>query len=239
MGTTTSSHVTAIPAAGPEEAAEHFERLLALETDCWDVHESMKDGAPDFVLLHVNGDRAGFDAGHVPGATFMHHSTINESTLAPYPAATLFVVYCAGLALQRRRPGRCPPGVARVADPEDDRRQDRVAGRRLRTDHILTDPEGRGLYSRQPAARSTPEPRGASTTEAAVERARCRDHLAAHLQLGRARCVSAGTTTRWMPRSSPASTCTSSGRSTSRARPTRCTATPMSSSACCCRGACC
>ncbi len=81
MGMKTTSHVTEIPAAFPEEAAAHFERLLALETDCWDVHEAMKDGAPDFVLLHVNGDRAGFDSGHVPGATFMHHST---STRRPW-----------------------------------------------------------------------------------------------------------------------------------------------------------
>ena len=95
MTVKTSSHVTEMPAAAPEEAAAHFERLLAFETDCWDVHESMKDG-PDFVLLHVNGDQAGFDAGHVPGATFMHHSTINEVTLAPYSDSTLFVVYCAG-----------------------------------------------------------------------------------------------------------------------------------------------
>ena len=92
----TPSCVSEIPAAASEEAAAHFERLLALETDCWDVHESMKDGPGDFVLLHVNGDRAGFDAGHVPGATFMHHSTINQQTLEPYPADTLFVVYCAG-----------------------------------------------------------------------------------------------------------------------------------------------
>ncbi len=95
MSTKTSS-VSEIPAASPAVAAEHFERLLALETDCWDVHEAMKDGPPDFVLLHVNGDQAGFDAGHVPGAIFMHHSTMNEQTLAPYPVDTLFVVYCAG-----------------------------------------------------------------------------------------------------------------------------------------------
>ena len=96
MGTATVSHVSEIPAAAPEVAAAHFERLLALETDCWDVHESMQDGSGDFVLLHVNGDQAGFDAGHVPGATFMHHSTIDGQTLASYPDDTLFVVYCAG-----------------------------------------------------------------------------------------------------------------------------------------------
>ena len=49
------SHVTATPPAPPSEAAEHFARKLALETDCWDVHESMKDGPLDFVLLDVRG----------------------------------------------------------------------------------------------------------------------------------------------------------------------------------------
>ncbi len=88
--------VTTIPAAPSDIALAHFERLLSLETDCWDVHESMSSGDPDFVLLHVNGDQAGFDAGHVPGATFFHHSTMNKETLAPYPSDTVFVVYCSG-----------------------------------------------------------------------------------------------------------------------------------------------
>ena len=90
------SHVTAIPAASPEVAAAHFEQLLSVETDCWDVHASMAEGDPDFVLLHVNGDQAGFDAGHVPGARFFHHSTISEETLAEFDDDTVFVVYCAG-----------------------------------------------------------------------------------------------------------------------------------------------
>ena len=32
-----TSHVTAMPPAAPSEAATHFARRLALETDCWDV----------------------------------------------------------------------------------------------------------------------------------------------------------------------------------------------------------
>ncbi len=96
MSAPTSSPVTEIPPADPDEAAMHFERLLSLETDCWDVQESIKNGTDDFILLHVNGDEAGFDAGHVPGAIFMHHSTISTETLARYPEDTLFVVYCAG-----------------------------------------------------------------------------------------------------------------------------------------------
>ena len=92
----TQSHVTRIPPADSPSAAAHFEALLAYETDCWDVHASMADGDPDFVLLQVTGDRAGFDAGHIPGATHLPHATIDEETLAPYPADTVFVVYCAG-----------------------------------------------------------------------------------------------------------------------------------------------
>ena len=87
---------TAVPPADTDVALRHFEHLLSLETDCWDVHESMATGDPDFVLLHVNGDQAGFDAAHVPGAVFFHHSTMNEETLAPYPTDTVFVVYCSG-----------------------------------------------------------------------------------------------------------------------------------------------
>ena len=50
-----TTHVTATPPAPPSEAAEHFARKLALETDCWDVRESLKGGAQDFVLLDVRG----------------------------------------------------------------------------------------------------------------------------------------------------------------------------------------
>ncbi|MEM9202721.1 MAG: rhodanese-like domain-containing protein [Actinomycetota bacterium] len=90
------SPVIKIPPAPPDMAQAHFEHLLSLETDCWDVHESFASGDPGFVLLHVNGDQAGFDAAHVPGAVFFHHSTMNEASLAAYPDDTVFVVYCSG-----------------------------------------------------------------------------------------------------------------------------------------------
>lgn len=96
METTRSSYVTEVPPAPPAIAASHFEGLLAFETDCWDVHESMRTGDPDFVLLHVNGNQASFDAGHIPGAKFLHHSQISEDILTDYPGDTVFVVYCAG-----------------------------------------------------------------------------------------------------------------------------------------------
>jgi rhodanese-related sulfurtransferase len=48
-------------------ALEHFEKLLDFETDCWDVHEDLKSGKPDYVILNVRSPEA-YAAGHVPGA---------------------------------------------------------------------------------------------------------------------------------------------------------------------------
>ncbi|HEX7959921.1 MAG TPA: rhodanese-like domain-containing protein [Terriglobales bacterium] len=90
-----SSRVTEIPAADPADTLRHFEKLFAFETDCWDVHDAMSRGTPDFVLLDVRGPQL-FQAGHVPGAINLPHGKINERNLASYPPDTLFVVYCSG-----------------------------------------------------------------------------------------------------------------------------------------------
>lgn len=82
-------------AADPQTALDHFEKLLSLETDCWDVHEAMKNGNHDFVLLDVRGPQA-FQAGHVPGAINLPHGRINERNLSGYASDSLFVVYCGG-----------------------------------------------------------------------------------------------------------------------------------------------
>ena len=89
------SRVTELPAADSGAACAHFERLLAFETDCWDVHASLGGDAQDFVLLDVR-DPQSFETGHVPGAINLPHGKINERNLAAYPADTLFVVYCSG-----------------------------------------------------------------------------------------------------------------------------------------------
>jgi rhodanese-related sulfurtransferase len=93
--TGSTSRVTEVPAADPSDALRHFEHHLALETDCWDVHEATKNGAFDFVLLDVR-DPQSFEKGHVPGATNLPHRKMNERSLSAYPADTLFVVYCNG-----------------------------------------------------------------------------------------------------------------------------------------------
>ncbi|MDH4144678.1 MAG: rhodanese-like domain-containing protein [Acidimicrobiia bacterium] len=95
MPTAAPSLVSAVPAAHARAAVEHFQALLAFETDCWDVHESMLDGSADFVLVDVRS-RAAFEAGHVDGAVGIPHRELTEPNLVTYPLDTLFVVYCAG-----------------------------------------------------------------------------------------------------------------------------------------------
>lgn len=89
------SSVTAIAAAPSAAALAHFEASFSFETDCWDVHEAIAGGRQDFVLLDVRGSEK-YAAGHVPGALDLAHRKIIGSTMARYPAGTLFVVYCAG-----------------------------------------------------------------------------------------------------------------------------------------------
>jgi rhodanese-related sulfurtransferase len=90
-----ASPVTAIAAADPATALEHFERLLSFETDCWDVHAALSAGHRDFVLLDVRTPES-YAAGHVSGAVNLPHGRIVERNLEGFPADTLFVVYCNG-----------------------------------------------------------------------------------------------------------------------------------------------
>lgn len=89
------SAVAAVPAAHSAAALAHFEASFSFETDCWDVHDALAGGAPDFVLLDVRGTEK-YAAGHVPSALDLAHRKIVAGKLAGYPPDTLFVVYCAG-----------------------------------------------------------------------------------------------------------------------------------------------
>jgi len=89
------SLVAATPPAPADQVAAHYARRLAFETDCWDVHESLRLGADDFVLLDVRGPKP-YERGHVPGAINLPHGKITASRMEAWPAGTLFVVYCAG-----------------------------------------------------------------------------------------------------------------------------------------------
>lgn len=87
--------VIATPAAAPQVALAHFERILSLETDCWDVHAAVQAGDGGFVLLDVRSPDL-FAAGHVLTAINLPYRRINQRTLAQYPKDALFVVYCNG-----------------------------------------------------------------------------------------------------------------------------------------------
>lgn len=89
------SLVTTVAPAPSAAALAHFEHSLQFETDCWDVHDALSSGQPDFVLLDVRSAEH-YAAGHVPGATHLLRGKMIESKLADYPPDTIFVTYCAG-----------------------------------------------------------------------------------------------------------------------------------------------
>lgn len=90
-----TSAVSRPPAAVPEKAIKHFERLLEFETDCWDVHHAITNDRMDFILLDVRAENL-FSEGHIKGAISLPHTRINEESVKNYPPGSLFVVYCAG-----------------------------------------------------------------------------------------------------------------------------------------------
>ena len=69
--------------------------MLRFETDCWDVHESVKSQAPDFILVDVR-DPSSFAKGHVQGAINVPHGKMTAFKMSEYPKEKTFVVYCAG-----------------------------------------------------------------------------------------------------------------------------------------------
>jgi rhodanese-related sulfurtransferase len=89
------NQVTAVPPASSSETLAHFGDELRFETDCWDVHEAMKQTDPGFVLLDVRGPEE-FAKGHVPGAVHLPHGKIIGSKMMRWPSETLFVTYCGG-----------------------------------------------------------------------------------------------------------------------------------------------
>ncbi len=90
-----SSAVSRISVASSSDALEYFEKLLANETDCWDVNHAICNKRQDFVLLDVRGEES-FEAGHLSEAINLPNWKVKAPALKQYPEDTLFVVYCAG-----------------------------------------------------------------------------------------------------------------------------------------------
>lgn len=74
---------------------QHYARRLSFETDCWDVHHAMSNGATDFVLIDLRGPKL-YEESHVPGAINLPHGKMTATKMAEWPEDMLFVVYCAG-----------------------------------------------------------------------------------------------------------------------------------------------
>jgi rhodanese-related sulfurtransferase len=89
------TYVTVTPAASSDIALRHFEDMLAFETDCWDVHESLRSANHDFIVVDVRGQNA-FAEGHVKGAINIPHQEMTVERMARYSTNKVFVVYCAG-----------------------------------------------------------------------------------------------------------------------------------------------
>jgi rhodanese-related sulfurtransferase len=88
--------VTAVKAAAPAAALDHFASRLAFETDVADVAAALAaDPDPGFVLLDARSPRS-YEAGHLPGARLLPRPFAAED-VEPLGDA-LLVVYCWGPA---------------------------------------------------------------------------------------------------------------------------------------------
>ncbi len=79
----------------PAEAAAHFARRLAIETDVSDVAAALESGRPGFVLVDTRS-REAWDAGHVPGAVHLPGREIAARAPAELDRSVPVVTYCWG-----------------------------------------------------------------------------------------------------------------------------------------------
>ena len=89
------SNVLEHPAAGREDAINHFASRLAVETDPYDLHHDLEAGVKGFTIVDPR-DRPSYAKGHIPGAISIPHRLINENTTAALNRDDLIVVYCWG-----------------------------------------------------------------------------------------------------------------------------------------------
>jgi len=79
----------------PADAAAHFARRLAVETDVSDVHAAMESGRPGFVLVDSRSGES-WAQGHVPGAVHLPGRELADRAAAELDPAVPVVTYCWG-----------------------------------------------------------------------------------------------------------------------------------------------
>jgi rhodanese-related sulfurtransferase len=79
----------------PRDAAAHFARRLAVETDVSDVFSALETGTPGFVLLDSRSSQA-WDQGHVPGAIHLPGREIAARADGELDRSVPVVTYCWG-----------------------------------------------------------------------------------------------------------------------------------------------
>ncbi|TFV86320.1 rhodanese-like domain-containing protein [Blastococcus sp. CT_GayMR16] len=79
----------------PADAAAHFARRLAVETDVSDVAAALETGTPGFVLLDSRSVPA-WDQGHVPGAVHLPGREIAARAENELDRSVPVVAYCWG-----------------------------------------------------------------------------------------------------------------------------------------------
>jgi len=81
----------------PADAAAHFARRLAVETDVSDVHAALESGRTGFVLVDSRSAES-WAQGHVPGAVHLPGREIADRAATELDPAVPVVTYCWGPA---------------------------------------------------------------------------------------------------------------------------------------------
>ena len=79
----------------PADAAAHFARRLAVETDASDVHAALESGRPGFVLLDSRSAES-WAQGRIPGAVHLPGPEITARAASELDPAVPVVTYCWG-----------------------------------------------------------------------------------------------------------------------------------------------
>ena len=77
------------------EAAEHYRRKLAHETDAWDLRVLQRERT-DVVVIDTRSEAA-FAQDHIPGAVSFPHAKMNRESTANLDRKGLYITYCDGI----------------------------------------------------------------------------------------------------------------------------------------------